>query len=536
MPNSNEKTIKLLIRKSKPASVRSHRYGTIRVRRLTLGDMVFLEKLLDDNLSARDFTVKLIEHQVSAPPEATQDVALWKERLLLRVANAWMQAEKLSRNATSQVATCGEFKHAVTDYVAQQHRQMQAAIESVERSYRETIAPALNIATSSMSRLSDLMGNRLDAIYKDNLGIARQMDNAFELGAASKIGEAIARVAIDRSQIEQLESVMTRMTADIVPPWVEEARLARQTMVDSLASLAPAIKVNEQMDLLSRNIQKQLIPTDAFQQAASAVSQLAEAANMAKMSRMTLLAETSLMKVQPPDFASLLNVEQELRNSVRGAFSQFSSSFAALYQPPAHLLSGSVPSRNVLRLPPVEYFTGAHLLESISIDEAVRDITPQQQQAKTDIAGETEESLPALLAQVNPSLVRLWRGAKQALRSDNPDRVRHFAISIRELTTQVLHHLAPDDQIRAWSNSPDQFYQGRPTRRARLQFIYRKVTNDKFGGFVESDITTSLALLDLFQTGTHGVAVEYTPAQLDAMALKMDALIRFILEISAGSG
>ncbi len=536
MGSSNEKTLKLIIRKAKPVSVRSHRYGTIRVRRLTFGDMVFLESLLHDDLPARDFTVKLIQHQVSAPPDAMQDVPHWKKRLLLRVVNAWVERDKLGRNASSPVATCDEFKQAVTDYVAQQHRQMQAAIESVERSYRETIAPALSTATSSLSRVSDLMASRLDAIYKDNLIIARQMDSAFELGAASKIGEAMARVTIDRSQIENLESVMTRMTADIVPPWVEETRLARQAMVDSLASSAPAFKVTNQMDLLSQSIEKQLIQADAFQQAASVSSHLAEAANWAKMSQITLLAETSLSKVQPPNIASLLNVEQELRDIVRGAFAQFSRSFADLYQPPAHLLHGSVPSRNVFRLPPVEYFTGAQLVESISIDEAIRDITPQQQQTKAEIASETAESLPALLAQLNPALVQLWRGAKQALRSDNPDRVRHFAISIRELTTQVLHLLAPDDQIRAWSNSPDHFSQGRPTRRARLQFIYRKVTNDKFGSFVESDITTGLALLDLFQTGTHGVTVEYTPAQLDAMALKMDALIRFILEISAGNG
>lgn len=535
MTNSNEKTVRRLIRKRKPVSVRSHRYGTIHVRRLTFDDVVFVEALFDENLPARDFTVRLIQHQLADPSDAVQGVVHWNDRLLLRVANAWIKHEKLDQTPTSPVKKFDEFKQIIVDYVARQHRQMQAAMESIQKSYREAIEPGLAAAAVSASRMSDLMASSLDALYRDNLNFSGQINQAFALDSVSAIGKVMAKLATDRAQMMEVESMLTRISAEVVTPWLRETRQARQVMVDSLAAVTPRIMFTHDVDLLSQNLQRQVLPTNAFQHAATIALQLAESANWAKMSHITVLAEKSLLNVQPRNIASLLNIEQKLRESVASSFVQFSTSFADLYRPPAEVVGVQARSLELFRLPPIEYFTGARVLESISIDEGIRDVTSLEQRTRDEIVSETEDSLPALLANLDPSLVQLWQGAKQALNSDNPDRVRHFAISVRELMTQVLHLLAPDDQIRAWSNSPVHFYQNRPTRRARLQFIYRGITNDKFGTFVESDISTSLALLDLFQTGTHGVVVEYTRPQLEAMGLKMDAVIRFILEISAGN-
>ena len=133
---------------------------------------------------------------------------------------------------------------------------------------------------------------------------------------------------------------------------------------------------------------------------------------------------------------------------------------------------------------------------------------------------------------MDDSLVQLWEGARGAFDSSNPDRVRHFAVSLRELFTHVLQQLAPDDKVRQWSTSPDLFSDNRPTRKARLLFICRDISNGSFIDFIEKDIAAVLELVKLFQRATHQVIVPYTEAQLEALMIRMESSIRFMLEIS----
>src|SRR5205085_10139156 len=127
------------------------------------------------------------------------------------------------------------------------------------------------------------------------------------------------------------------------------------------------------------------------------------------------------------------------------------------------------------------------------------------------------------------ALLRLREGARQALRSTNPDRVRHFATSLRELMTYVIHKLSPDEELRAWSTSAEDFFNHRPTRKARLRFIARKVAHGPFTDFVQKDIEATLAVFSLFHAGTHAINSELTEAQLTALQAKVESAIYFML-------
>lgn len=127
-------------------------------------------------------------------------------------------------------------------------------------------------------------------------------------------------------------------------------------------------------------------------------------------------------------------------------------------------------------LPSVEFFNGADLLRSTSFPgEREDEFEGARQDAREEIADETGAALPGLLSEVNPELLRLWEGARQARSSSNPDRVRHFATSLRELLTHVMHQLSPDDELRAWSSSADDFANN--PRKARLRFIARGINH-----------------------------------------------------------
>lgn len=156
-------------------------------------------------------------------------------------------------------------------------------------------------------------------------------------------------------------------------------------------------------------------------------------------------------------------------------------------------------------------------------------------QVEKDVQQETESAIEELLGKLNVELMRLLHGARQSLESTNPDKVRHFATSLRELFTHVLHTLSPDDQVKNWSNSPTHYDRGKPTRRARLLYICRSLNHGPFSDFIEKDIDAVLEFLKLFQRGTHEITPTYTDSQLKIMLVRMESALRFLLEIGMES-
>jgi hypothetical protein len=111
-------------------------------------------------------------------------------------------------------------------------------------------------------------------------------------------------------------------------------------------------------------------------------------------------------------------------------------------------------------------------------------------------------------------LLKLWRGAVQAAASDNPDKLRHAITSLRELFTQVMHRLAPDADLAAWSTDSRHYDKDRRTRRARLLYILTGLDHEPFTEFLETDIESMLKLIRAFQGGTHDPDKELSQAHL----------------------
>ncbi len=140
------------------------------------------------------------------------------------------------------------------------------------------------------------------------------------------------------------------------------------------------------------------------------------------------------------------------------------------------------------------------------------------------------DALQTLLADLDVNLVQLWQGANQALDSSNVDRSRHFLISLRELFTHILDQLAPGEQVRAWTASPEHFDKGRPTRKARLLFICRDINYGPFSTFVQKDIESVLEFWEILNRA-HQVAIPFTQRQLVAFKIRMEGALRLLLVI-----
>lgn len=106
------------------------------------------------------------------------------------------------------------------------------------------------------------------------------------------------------------------------------------------------------------------------------------------------------------------------------------------------------------------------------------------------------DELTGWLGNLDASFPDMLKGAEQTITSQNPDRCRHFASSHRELCTQILHHLAQDDEVKEWTDDPNHFHKGQPTRRARLLFIAQHRNNQPFVDFFISSFLTQMTLLN----------------------------------------
>ncbi|MCP4552359.1 MAG: hypothetical protein GY834_10025 [Bacteroidetes bacterium] len=178
-------------------------------------------------------------------------------------------------------------------------------------------------------------------------------------------------------------------------------------------------------------------------------------------------------------------------------------------------------------LPPIEMLTSSELVNKISRDKTEDYV--EEDVFINEIREDIEYSLEELLAYIDPKIKILWRGAKEALSSNNPDKKRHVVVSLREMLTHILHGIAPDEELKKWTSDPNHFHDGRPTRRARLLFVCREINNGPFEQFMQMDVKSHLKFIDLFQRGTHEIDIKYTDQHLRALLVRTEALARFLL-------
>lgn len=183
--------------------------------------------------------------------------------------------------------------------------------------------------------------------------------------------------------------------------------------------------------------------------------------------------------------------------------------------------------------PYFEGFTGSHAVELLAKGSADGEReTTGRSSIVDEIEGATRHDVGALLSDLGGEFLTQMIGARTARRSSNPDRSRHVCVSLRELLTGVLHELAPDEEIVRWRTGPGLIEDGRPTRRGRVLYLCRHINSGVCEQFVESDVKLTLALFQALQAGTHGRQITLTDSQLDALILRVETQLVFLLKLS----
>jgi hypothetical protein len=354
-------------------------------------------------------------------------------------------------------------------------------------------------------------------------------------------------VGFDFARIAPLYEQMAR-TADVfrqtyASRFLEEHRRVPEMMAASLRSANEAFSriTAGFADIadLNKNIQELSRPwaEDIFQinkelhRPLSAGDILAR--QISRAMRVSVAAEAALCRFHGRSIGDLVGVTGALSGQLSSHVMSVSSAYSDLVNwiqtEQVRLLD--LPPVTVVH-PPVEVFNIVELAQSVTEVEPESEVEQVENDLRQSMAHTVASSLHAAIACVDPKLCNLWEGARQTLTSGNPDRERHFVVSLRELFRCILHALSPDDRVREWHCAPALYDKNRPTRRGRLLYICRGINRDEFTTFVNKDVEALLAFIDLFDQGTHAVAPPFNEEQLQAMLHRTEAALIFLINIS----
>lgn len=368
------------------------------------------------------------------------------------------------------------------------------------------------------------IATKLAEVVQSQQKLIAEMDKSLSLVTKFNSFKTIESTIKELDSVNHLKDSLLQTAAN--SPIIELAYQANKAI--SGLSISPQLNsILSGTNNLSEQWQKQFLSIDASLKHSVESAVLGIQSQIARFSEISILAEKSLLHINSDNLGSLISASPEMKQVVQNSNLALSESYASLFSSLAEKklsLLSYAPEASIL--PPIEYYHNNRFWETISVPgkagtfEASLDI---------ELSREANDDLEKHIDLIDPELRKLWRGAKEAQRSSNPDAIRHFSISLRELFTHVIHRLSPDENVRRWSTSPEYYSQNHPTRKARLLYICRGINFAPFDDFVNKDIESVLACIESLQEGTHAASASFTPPQLDMLLIRTESAIRLLI-------
>jgi hypothetical protein len=247
--------------------------------------------------------------------------------------------------------------------------------------------------------------------------------------------------------------------------------------------------------------------------------------------RAVLGLETAYARLGTTDFAALGNFPSSQIPSYISALHDGVSSLTAAAKTAWDTIALrpediSTTSLYMARAPGIEVYTASQAAAVISLP--VKEFPPIDNDIEEFIDTAVDEFEERLFA-LAPSLKEMYRGAIETMERGGPDWRRQAMVSFRELTSHVMHMLAPDERVKPWAKS-EHFDKGRLTRRARLEYIFESIAGGEFTNFFKADLKASIELFDLLNNGTHRLTSTATPEQLRYLKGRVVNLVSVMLE------
>ena len=205
-------------------------------------------------------------------------------------------------------------------------------------------------------------------------------------------------------------------------------------------------------------------------------------------------------------------------------------------------LASSMPSlEDIVQLP--SFILPGATYELTMTSHALDVLYPMEHRADTEVIElgpyplDEEETgatdLIVLLERIDPQFAAMYRGAMEALESDNPDRSRHVLTSLRELWNHLLRKLAPKEDVMEWINehgSQGYLHDGQPTRHAKIRYALRALEDEPLEDFIEADTKAIVQLYKLYGR-LHRLDTGLSDEQLRVITFRTESCLDYILRI-----
>jgi len=333
-----------------------------------------------------------------------------------------------------------------------------------------------------------------------------------------------------RKLMEQIEAPFERLAREQrkLEKLLDPIRLTDALRIPALESVSEANRLVLGMsasNLIERSLRTEVNREWQSAQSSGDLSSVL-AGHISHVGQLSASAEIRLFQVDWGRLGGAWNLQSAERDALSITTSEMTRSYRGLL---AHVSERLVElPRAISANPPEELGRAADLLVIASQgDDALSVVAEVTATVVSATRALVDESLTAL----DVGLMRMLQGARMAVESRNPDRVRHVSVSLRELATKVLHRLAPDEEVQAWSSKPHHLHAGRPTRRGRLEYIAREVEAEPLSEFMDADYKAAVKFFEVLHGGTHRELIEFTDQQLSMLIARAEALIYFLLAI-----
>ena len=253
-----------------------------------------------------------------------------------------------------------------------------------------------------------------------------------------------------------------RMVSDVASQIARPLWSASDSIARLLGSLRPG---REFANLIAtaHHAWKPLLPPDTLRLAN--IPPLSLGAHLASISRLTETSRMIASAIPSDTIGRALGVSAEIRSGLLTDFEGLTNSYGRLYEELSRSEQAILSrSPTVTARPAAQYFTAVDLLETTTGPELEREQEAEIEEVRSQVAAENAVVLDECLGKRHNDLLVMVRGARDAFTSKHTDYVRHFTTSLRELFTHVLHRLAPDAEVKKFSNNPDDFPSGKPIR------------------------------------------------------------------------
>lgn len=277
-----------------------------------------------------------------------------------------------------------------------------------------------------------------------------------------------------------------------------------------------------------------------------------------RMLELSTTTEAMMAKIKLPDLGKVWGLALETKTSLLHDYNLMTRSYEGLFKGVEPQLLTKALNRlpeSFTRFPVIEYFNATDLSTFSSDEDEESELDEIRASRREEIKQETEEGLIALVTKHHPELLKMIYGGREARSSTNPDSLRHFSASYRELLTATLHLLAPDEAIKKWSKSPGDFHEGRPTRNARMRYIHRDLVPKaqelaesedevtaccmelltRLEDFSHADIQSTSNCFQLLNVGTHKVSQIVTEKSKILLQIRVESLVYQLLAMATGS-